>query len=326
MRHTRIHFPFSRSLTSALLFFIVVLLSTFSFADSRQELEQSLQSRYRVTVIGKGMIGLGSENAIRKAGGTVTLRRPGIGGSFERRETASYAIRGNTSKLLAGRKDIDLQPGQQFYVTSVTVGSDVVEVGLLTVGPLSAAGKNGRVWATAGFFFDPTVIDHGDMATIQAAIDPWLGQGDLAITPTSAPVATAPVRSEVRTATAELKAGMTRDDVVQAAGTPLSEISFGSKSWLTYPGLVAMLDDGKLVNVDRSLQAPSKVSVRSEPAGADILLDGKFVGNTPGNLQLAPGTYAVTLKLQGYAPWQRELSVISGSDAGVQAKLEPSGK
>ena len=305
----------------------LALLSTFSFADSRQELEQSLQSRYRVTVIGKGMIGLGSENAIRKAGGTVTLRRPGIGGSFERRETASYAIRDNTSKLLAGRKDIDLQPGQQFYVTSVTVASDVVEIGLLTVGPLSSAGKSGRVWATAGFFFDPTVIDHGDMATIQAAIDPWFGQGDLAAPAAAAPVATAPpVRAEVRTATAELKAGMTRDDVVQAAGTPLSEITFGSRSWLTYPGLVAMLDNGKLVNVDRSLQAPSKVSVRSEPEGADIAIDGKFVGDTPATLQLAPGTYAVTLKLQGYATWQRDLTVISGSDAGVQAKLEPSGK
>jgi len=305
----------------------LALVSTLAFADSRQELEQSLQSRYRVTVIGKGVIGLGSENAIRKAGGTVTLRRPGIGGSFERRETAAWEIRGNASKLLAGRKDIDFQPGQQFYVTSVTVGSDVVEVGLLTVGPLVAGAKNGRVWATAGFFFDPKIIEQGDMATIQAAIDPWLGQGDLAAPSPSAPVATAPsVRTEVRTTAAELKAGMTRDEVVQAAGTPLSEISFGSRSWLTYPGLVAMLDAGKLVNVDRSLQAASKVSIRSEPEGADILLDGKFVGNAPGNLQLGPGTYAVTLKLQGYAAWQKDLTVISGSDASVQAKLEPAGK
>lgn len=318
----------SKILKPVIFFFsVVAILSTLAFADSRQELEQSLQSRYRVTVIGKGVIGLGSENAIRKAGGTVTLRRAGIGGSFERRETAAWAIRDNTSKLLAGHKDIDLQPGQQFYVTSVTVGSDVVEVGLLTVGPLASAGKSGRVWATAGFFFDPTVIDHGDMATIQAAIDPWLGQGDLAAPSAVAPVATAPpARSDIRTAAAELKGGMTRDEIVQAAGSPLSEISFGSRSWLTYPGLVAMLDGGKLVNVDHSLQAPSKVSVRSEPAGADILFDGKFVGNAPASLQLAPGTYAITLKLQGYATWQKDLTVISGSDAGVQATLEPSGK
>jgi hypothetical protein len=115
---------------------------------------------------------------------------------------------------------------------------------------------------------------------------------------------------------------MTRAELVQAAGAPLSEVSFGTRTWLTYPGLVAMLEEDKLVNVDRSLQPPAKVSVRSDPVGADIFLDGKFIGNTPGNLQLAAGTYNLSLRLQGYETWQRELSVISGSESGVQAKLE----
>jgi hypothetical protein len=62
--------------------------------------------------------------------------------------------------------------------------------------------------------------------------------------------------------------------------------------------------------------------VRSDTSGADVFLDGKFIGNTPGNLQLAAGTYNLSVKLQGYELWQRDLLVIAGSENGVQAKLE----
>jgi hypothetical protein len=294
--------------------------------DNRRELEQSLQSRYRPAVLGKGVMGIGGENSIRRAGGVVVLRRAGLWGSLNRRETASWSIRGDRSELLAGRKDAELQSGQKFYVTSVTVGLDVVEIGLLTAGTGSAGGQTGRLWATAAFFFDPKVIAQGDMGTIEPALDRWLGQGDSVTTSAAlAPVvhseAPAP-RSETPAQRSELKVGMTRAQLIQAAGAPLNEVSFGERAWLTYPGLVAMLEQDKLVNVDRSLQPPSKVSVRSEPAGAEVFLEGKFIGTTPSNLQLTAGTYNLSVKLQGYEPWQKELFVISGSETGVQAKLE----
>jgi hypothetical protein len=289
--------------------------------DNRRELEQSLQSRYRPAVLGKGIMGIGGENAIRRAGGVVVLRRAGLWGAFDRGATSSWAIRGDHSELLTGHKDIELLSGQKFYVTSVSVGSDVVQIGLLSTGTASSGARAGRLWATAAFFFDPKVIAQGDMGAIEPAMDQWLGQGD-SINP-SAPVTTAPaVPPQAPTPPSEFKVGMTRAQIVQAAGAPLGEVSFGQRSWLTYPGLVAMLEQDKLVSVDRGLQPPSKVSVRSEPAGADIFLDGKFVGNAPANLQLAAGTYNLSMKLQGYEPWQRELSVIPGSETGVQAKLE----
>jgi len=305
------------------IFLLIALIASLQAAtDTRQELEQSLQSRYRPAVIGKGVMGRGGENTLRRAGGTVTLQRPGLWGSFDRPETAAWAIRGDHCELLAGHKDFEFQAGQKFYVTSVSVGTDVVQIGLLTVSPVTAGGKTERAWATAGFFFDEKIVAQGDMATIEPVIDRWLGQGDSLATAAAVPAAAPVTQPPVRVSAAELKVGMTRDQVVQAAGAPLSEISFGSRAWLTYPGMVAMLDEGKLVNVDRSLQPSSKVSVRSDPTGADIFLDGKFVGNTPGTLQLAAGTYNLALKLQGYEPWHRDLSVISGSDSAVQAKLE----
>jgi hypothetical protein len=295
-------------------------------ADHRRELEQSLQSRYRPAVVGKGVMGIGGQNTMRRAGGVVFLRRTGLWGSFDRSATASWAIRGDQSELLAGHKDSELQSGQKFYVTSATVGSDVVEIGLLTTGTVSSGGKTGRLWVTTAFFFDPKVLAQGDMGTVEPALDQWLGQGDN-VSPVAAPApapaaVAAPIRSEAPAPRSELKVGMTRAQLVEAVGAPLSEVTFGERTWLTYPGLVAMLEQDKLVNVDRSLQPASKVSVRSDPAGADVFLDSKFVGSTPTILQLAAGTYNLSLRLQGYQPWQRDLSVIAGSETGVQAKLE----
>jgi hypothetical protein len=295
--------------------------------DNRRELEQSLQSRYHPAVLGKGLMGIGGQNTIRRAGGVVVLRRTGLWGSFDRSETASWSIRGDHGELLAGRKDFELQTGQKFYVTSVTVGSDVIEIGLLTTGTVTGGTQTGRLWATAAFFFDPKVLAQGDMATIESALDQWLGLGDsvtapVAAAPVLAPAPAPAIRSEAPAPRSELKVGMTRAQLVQAIGAPLSEVSFGERTWLTYAGLVAMLEQDKLVNVDRSLQPPSKVSIRSDPAGADVFLDGKFIGSTPANLQLAAGTYTLSVKLQGFEPWQRELSVIPGSETGVQAKLD----
>lgn len=318
----------SRILSSAIfLLSITAALWAQAGPDNRRELEQSLQSRYRPAVLGKGVMGIGGENNIRRAGGVVFLRRAGLWGSFTRRETASWSIRADRTDLLAGRKDAELQIGQKFYVTSTIVGSDVVEIGLVTTGTVSGGGQTGRLWATAAFFFDPKVLAQGDMGTVEPALDQWLGQGDNINPPAPAPVAVAPAAPPAAPAPpSELKLGMTRAQLVQAAGNPISELSLGDRAWLTYPGLVAVLERDKLVNLDRSLQPPSKVSLRSDPAGADVFLDGKFIGNTPSNLQLNAGTYNLSMKLQGYEPWQRELVVISGSETGVQAKLEATAK
>src|ERR1700690_4182468 len=120
--------------------------------DNRKELEQSLQSRYRPAVLGKGVMGIGGQNTMRRAGGVVVLRRAGLWGSLDRSATASWAIRGDHSELLAGHKDVELQSGQKFYVTSAIVGSDVVEIGLLSAGTVSSGKLTGRLWATAAFF------------------------------------------------------------------------------------------------------------------------------------------------------------------------------
>lgn len=68
--------------------------------------------------------------------------------------------------------------------------------------------------------------------------------------------------------------------------------------------------------------AKGAVNVSSNPAGADVLVDGDFVGNAPAALKLSPGKHAVTVKMSGYKDWTKDITVQSGSDVQLTANLE----
>jgi hypothetical protein len=61
--------------------------------------------------------------------------------------------------------------------------------------------------------------------------------------------------------------------------------------------------------------------VASTPDGADIEIDGSFVGNTPSVVELSAGEHVVVLKKSGYKPWQRKLK-ITGGEIKLTAELE----
>ena len=68
--------------------------------------------------------------------------------------------------------------------------------------------------------------------------------------------------------------------------------------------------------------AKATVNVSSNPTGADVLVDGAFIGNCPAVLKLTPGKHTVGLKLSGYKDWSREITVESGSEVQLTANLE----
>lgn len=68
--------------------------------------------------------------------------------------------------------------------------------------------------------------------------------------------------------------------------------------------------------------ASGKLSIASIPDGADIEVDGNFVGNAPSDVQLPDGDHVVTVKKTGFKDWQRKLKVNSGSNVHLQAELE----
>jgi hypothetical protein len=64
------------------------------------------------------------------------------------------------------------------------------------------------------------------------------------------------------------------------------------------------------------------VSVSSTPDGADVSVDGDFVGNAPSTLKLAPGKHTISVVSSGFKPWSRDLTVVAGSDVKLNATLE----
>ncbi len=65
-----------------------------------------------------------------------------------------------------------------------------------------------------------------------------------------------------------------------------------------------------------------RCSFSSTPVGAEITLDGKYVGSTPSTVNVAPGAHAVVISMPGFAQWKRDLTVTTGSELTVNAVLE----
>lgn len=67
--------------------------------------------------------------------------------------------------------------------------------------------------------------------------------------------------------------------------------------------------------------AKVSINVTSTPAGADITINGGFVGNTPSLVEVDPGENVVVLSKKGYADWTRTVKV-KGGTINLNAELE----
>jgi len=65
----------------------------------------------------------------------------------------------------------------------------------------------------------------------------------------------------------------------------------------------------------------ASLTVESTPAGADIEIDGAFVGNTPSTVSVAPGSRQITVKKKGFTDWTKTLNVTGGA-VHLSAELE----
>jgi hypothetical protein len=64
------------------------------------------------------------------------------------------------------------------------------------------------------------------------------------------------------------------------------------------------------------------VIVKSTPPGADITVDGKFMGNTPSTIQLTPGDHVVEVEKDGLRPWQRGMMISAAGNITIDATLD----
>jgi hypothetical protein len=70
----------------------------------------------------------------------------------------------------------------------------------------------------------------------------------------------------------------------------------------------------------------SSVDVKSDPDGADITVDDKYMGSTPSTLKLAPGDHKIKLEKSGFKVWERTLAMGAGGNANINATLDKEGK
>ncbi len=69
--------------------------------------------------------------------------------------------------------------------------------------------------------------------------------------------------------------------------------------------------------------AQTSLTIESTPAGADIEIDGNFVGSTPSSVPLTIGNHDITVRKRGYSTWSRRTN-FSGGTVHVNAELERS--
>jgi hypothetical protein len=308
--------------------------------NEREILEQILKQTYQPSVIGKHMMGIGAESGVQHAGTIVIVQHPGLYGSLLHSEIASSSIHGTQAELFRGHKDYEVPVGERYYVVNISVGQETVFFGLLSTRAIPTHGGTDRVWTVATFYFSPEVLASADKSAVMQEIDQWfLPEGRFGANPAvvvtgnpgnamapatyaAAPGVPAPVVvSPTAVSSAALSPGMSREQIIHQLGSPLREMSFEARTWLTYPAFVVILKDGKLASLENPGASTARLTVRSEPSGAEIYVDGKFFGSTPSTLQVAEGNRLLSVRSPGFQNWDRDMQLTAGSDINVEAKL-----
>ncbi|MGB8521560.1 MAG: PEGA domain-containing protein [Candidatus Acidiferrales bacterium] len=125
---------------------------------------------------------------------------------------------------------------------------------------------------------------------------------------------------------------LVKADEVQATLKPVSKSSGGEAAAGPLP--VARQNSATELPAEKSpsARAFSATSVSSdtgvlilssETAGAEIYIDGKFVGDTPSTISLAAGTHQIAIKAGGKKDWKREIEVMKGSQVTLHPVLDP---
>jgi hypothetical protein len=72
---------------------------------------------------------------------------------------------------------------------------------------------------------------------------------------------------------------------------------------------------------DSAQEGSASVTIKSTPDGADILLDGKFAGNTPSTIRIKAGDHTVRIELKGFSAWERSLTISADAQMTLNANL-----
>jgi hypothetical protein len=69
----------------------------------------------------------------------------------------------------------------------------------------------------------------------------------------------------------------------------------------------------------------AEMNITSNPPGADVQIDGVFVGNTPSTLGVSSGDHVVTVSKKGFKAWERKVKITTGK-VEIAAELDAEDK
>lgn len=88
------------------------------------------------------------------------------------------------------------------------------------------------------------------------------------------------------------------------------------------PAAAALPAAASIASTPPAPEEQALVDFDSKPPGADILIDGVLVGNTPSRLHVDAGHHFIQLRIGGYISWRRETVVEPGSYPSIHVTLE----
>jgi hypothetical protein len=71
-----------------------------------------------------------------------------------------------------------------------------------------------------------------------------------------------------------------------------------------------------------SAEALCTLVIKSTPNGADITVDGKYVGSTPSTVRLPAGDHNVSVGMTGFGTWERTITTSPGGNVTINPSLE----
>ena len=99
-------------------------------------------------------------------------------------------------------------------------------------------------------------------------------------------------------------------DISIPQGTEVTAYVDGDKVFVpaaeTVPAVVASAQPA-------AITANTKLALSSTPDGADIELDGAFVGSAPSTISVASGEHTVRITKKGYQPYEKKLRTTGGT-------------
>ena len=98
--------------------------------------------------------------------------------------------------------------------------------------------------------------------------------------------------------------------------------------------VAAMIENPRIRDLagDAVPDEPATITISSEPEGADVEIDGVYLGNAGGSFEVTPGVHEIVVSRPGFDPWSKKVKVTDGLsftatlaesvDAKVEVKLE----